>query len=600
MKKIKQILRSDDMKSEILYNGMIFIRRFCRLCLQFCVIGLVVGFFLWGYFTTVKDYYWNANEIVDNIMIHTGNCFLNISDSEDYLQVFLIIQLNSKCMEKEDQNNRFTLQKNFQLKGKLLIKEQQIQDQKMFVVIKYCMVDLMLPKNMTNISILCSIDSECIIVFAQQELYVQNTFNVTCEKSARMQMNIRNIQTNKFSFISDSPRTLFLNHILTKEGYIAMAYGELVIQSTKSFQLVYTSQSQAVCAREFQLTDQIQEDCFISASQNATVIDKICKGQISICEKSSCDVQQQIQVIGNKLLYMPIYCKILESHQQQKVMKFKYFLHKSLIKIQSFMNTSGSADVAVTIDVVGSCLLQYSYTTYWSFFSNPSYARFQPWWLSTFSAGYLNPTFQQLTVSIKPGICPQNPILNSKQKMEIRNFIKQSFNTTYGEAIYIDVDNSLRIDEKLKENENYFGLSHLQQKQKGKFENWMILDDVANNIVYKQLEYYDNFIAAIILSLISSLIFSVVCIYFLKEILKKLETNVLNSCSEFQHYSAATTRSAPKNTTDIVKDIKAKLNNNLIKENHLWLCLFLLMFFICFLKINLSHLLDFLSIHYLD
>ena len=40
------------------------------------------------------------------------------------------------------------------------------------------------------------------------------------------------------------------------------------------------------------------------------------------------------------------------------------------------MNNSGSADVAVRLDVGGHYLLQHTYSTYWSFFSNPSYAAF--------------------------------------------------------------------------------------------------------------------------------------------------------------------------------------------------------------------------------
>lgn len=59
----------------------------------------------------------------------------------------------------------------------------------------------------------------------------------------------------------------------------------------------------------------------------------------------------------------------------------------------------------------------------------------------------------------------------------------------------------------------------------------MILNNVANTIVYEYLKYDQNFIAAITLSLISSLIFAIVSIYFLKEILKVLEVYVLNSCS---------------------------------------------------------------------
>lgn len=43
-----------------IYSGMILLRRLTRLIVQFIFIGLVIGFFAWGYFVTVKNSSWSA------------------------------------------------------------------------------------------------------------------------------------------------------------------------------------------------------------------------------------------------------------------------------------------------------------------------------------------------------------------------------------------------------------------------------------------------------------------------------------------------------------------------------------------------------------
>jgi hypothetical protein len=58
---------------------MILLRRLTRLIVQFIFIGLVIGFFAWGYFVTVKNSSWSANKDVTNIDIYVGNCFVNVS-----------------------------------------------------------------------------------------------------------------------------------------------------------------------------------------------------------------------------------------------------------------------------------------------------------------------------------------------------------------------------------------------------------------------------------------------------------------------------------------------------------------------------------------
>lgn len=72
------------------------------------------------------------------------------------------------------------------------------------------------------------------------------------------------------------------------------------------------------------------------------------------------------------------------------------FNEESVEKIKDFINKSGSADIAVRLDVDGHYLLQQSYSSYWTFFSNPNFADFSPWWLSTFSGTLLTPEFAHL------------------------------------------------------------------------------------------------------------------------------------------------------------------------------------------------------------
>ncbi|CAD8123011.1 unnamed protein product [Paramecium sonneborni] len=490
------------MDLENIYDGMIFIRRWSRLCLQFGLVWLIIGFFYGDILQLQKI----INEI------------LKQNESQDYLK-FKVYCKGS--LEQQSSNS-----KEFIIKGEII--DQGIAN--LYIQNPY-------PNNMNNLNILCSIDPECIIVFAQQELYVQDHFNVTCEKSARMQMNIRNIQTNKFTFLSDSSGTLFINHIITNEGYIAMSNGELIIQSTKSFQLNYFSQSHVVCVKGFQLIDQIQENCYIQESQNNTILNKICKGQISICEKNSCDIQQKFQVTGNQTtIYANIFFDIgkpfiIENDDIQifSTQVFKQqidFDDDSLIKIQQFMNTSGSADIAEVIYYNIHILLigQFLVILLMQIFNHGDYQHFQ--WIFE-SNSFISICFYQ-TRFLSMESC--------------FNFKIKNLNIKFNKII-----------------NNYFGLTYLQYKEKGKFENWLILNEIANTVIYEYLKYDNNFIAAMILSLISSLIFSVICIYILIEILKGLEVYVLNQCSQYHHYSATTTGDIPNKTVNIVKDIINKL-----------------------------------------
>lgn len=52
---------------------------------------------------------------------------------------------------------------------------------------------------------------------------------------------MRNIKTNKFIFHSESTGNLFLNHFLITEGNIRMLSGDIIIQSTLSYFLNYSS-----------------------------------------------------------------------------------------------------------------------------------------------------------------------------------------------------------------------------------------------------------------------------------------------------------------------------------------------------------------------
>lgn len=65
---------------------MILLRRLTRLLLQIIFISLVIGLFAWGYFVTVKNTSWNAGKDVTNIAVFVGNCFVNVSQSDNQLQ----------------------------------------------------------------------------------------------------------------------------------------------------------------------------------------------------------------------------------------------------------------------------------------------------------------------------------------------------------------------------------------------------------------------------------------------------------------------------------------------------------------------------------
>lgn len=62
---------------------MILLRRLTRLLLQIIFICIVIGLFAWGYFVTVKNESWSAGEDVTNIAIFVGNCFVNVTQSDN-------------------------------------------------------------------------------------------------------------------------------------------------------------------------------------------------------------------------------------------------------------------------------------------------------------------------------------------------------------------------------------------------------------------------------------------------------------------------------------------------------------------------------------
>jgi hypothetical protein len=51
----------------------------------------VIGLFAWGYFVTVKNTSWNAGKDVTNIAVFVGNCFVNVSQSDNQLQVLVCL-----------------------------------------------------------------------------------------------------------------------------------------------------------------------------------------------------------------------------------------------------------------------------------------------------------------------------------------------------------------------------------------------------------------------------------------------------------------------------------------------------------------------------
>lgn len=67
------------------YSGIILLRKLTRLFLQFLLIGLFVGIFVWGYFVTAKNSAWTASGETPNINIFISNCFVNVSQAEDSL-----------------------------------------------------------------------------------------------------------------------------------------------------------------------------------------------------------------------------------------------------------------------------------------------------------------------------------------------------------------------------------------------------------------------------------------------------------------------------------------------------------------------------------
>lgn len=78
-----------------IYSGMILLRRLTRVIVQLIFIGLVIGFFAWGYFVTVKNSSWSSGVDISSVNIYVGNCFVNVSNTTDndkqvYVKSFLI------------------------------------------------------------------------------------------------------------------------------------------------------------------------------------------------------------------------------------------------------------------------------------------------------------------------------------------------------------------------------------------------------------------------------------------------------------------------------------------------------------------------------
>lgn len=80
-----------------IYSGMILLRRLTRVLVQLIFIGLVIGFFAWGYFVTVKNSSWSSGVAINSVNIYVGNCFVNVSlsnttadDKQVYVSPFKI------------------------------------------------------------------------------------------------------------------------------------------------------------------------------------------------------------------------------------------------------------------------------------------------------------------------------------------------------------------------------------------------------------------------------------------------------------------------------------------------------------------------------
>ncbi|CAD8105620.1 unnamed protein product [Paramecium sonneborni] len=548
-KKTSTFILENNIQSQ--YLGMILLRRLTRFILQLILIGIGIILFVWGDSVTVKNTSWQAEKDTGLIDIYVGNCFLNVSQSNDLLKFF--VKAKGSVIQQINGANQFIIKAEILESGVANLTFYNPTND-----LRKCIVDLQLPVNIDEFKFICRYQSECILAFGLQNFKVTQKFNASSESQAKMQINIRNIETENFIYNSSSSGNLFVNNFLISKADIRLNQGDIFLQSTKPYSLNFSSQSQSICATSQKIIQENINDCNLTKNEQGNV-DKECTGFLSLCSANSCDIKQTINIIANSSkIYANTLSEIgkplIQNIYEVEVFKTSpfdsgqlNFDQESLFKIQNFVNKSGSENIAIRLDVGGHYLLQHSLSTFWTYFSNPSYAAFQPWWLSAFSGTFLNPSFEHMYVRLESGFCPQNVAMNAEQILEISDLIKRTFNTTYGKAILIQKDNDMMEDDVLNLNINYYGFNPLEQKQKGQFEKWSTIENIADNIIFQPLEYDPFFIAAITLSLFSSLIFGV------------FQAFTLESCTQISNYNE-TAQQKKSNLTETIKQMIKKLN----------------------------------------
>lgn len=100
-------------------------------------------------------------------------------------------------------------------------------------------------------------------------------------------------------------------------------------------------------------------------------------------------------------------------------------------------------------------------------------------------------------------------------------------------------DNRPLSGEALSSDATYYGTESLPSKQKNQYEDWLTIQKTANNLSFEPLPYDSYFIAVIIVSITSSVIFGIMAVYILVLLLHEVEDYILKTNSAFLFYSAS-------------------------------------------------------------
>ncbi|KAM3132706.1 hypothetical protein pb186bvf_015251, partial [Paramecium bursaria] len=549
---------------DMIYRGLICLRRVTRIFLHIITLGAVIAFFLWGYYVSVGDSTWEAQSSHQIIFVNQSNCVLNVVDRNQsfvsfsyFIEGGLLKQINSSTQFKVSGiESKDSLNLTFRSTNQSLTS---------------CLIDLYIPYSLTNFTLYCEVKGFCVTVFNTTKFQTSN-LNIIADDKAQIQVSIQNATTTNFYYYTASAGALYLNNIFFNKGYIEQASGTILVQSLGDINATFTSFQKSYCAASINTVASVS-NCGLNDT-------KLCAGTLSACASASCNYQSNIQIRGNSSniyinqvkAYGKSWINGEDSFSMVQSALYNYYADTSTPlftnidqstkkEINQILNTtlSGSS-FTFRIDVGGHYLLRQQDNSYWAYFSNRRFSEFQPWWISTLSGSLIQSKFAYIQATLLPGFCPYQPTMNLTQLYSIQQVLQNTMNQDFDQVAYIQKDNRQLPSKKPDNNFTYTGVDDLPEKKKNQYEQWFIFEIANDSYIYEKLPQNPFLTASIILSGISALIFAATATYFLRTGIYALEGYMLQSVATFQNYSSTNIPDKDDVKQAIAKKMLAKLD----------------------------------------